>query len=67
MFSYQRKKCTNKNKTVLNIWISSALGFIEAQYAMKHNSLEEFSEQQIVDCDRGSMGCVGGTMASAFR
>ncbi|KAF9412243.1 hypothetical protein HW555_009186 [Spodoptera exigua] len=45
----------------------SATGAIESQYALKNGKLAEFSEQQTVDCDKGSGGCGGGLMTSAFR
>ncbi|CAH0700310.1 unnamed protein product [Spodoptera exigua] len=41
-------------------------GAIESQYALKNGKLAEFSEQQTVDCDKGSGGCGGGLMTSAF-
>nr|XP_049691692.1 procathepsin L-like isoform X3 [Helicoverpa armigera] len=44
----------------------SSTGNIESQYAKKYGSLVELSEQQILDCDRGSDGCEGGFMTSAF-
>nr|XP_021198070.2 procathepsin L-like isoform X1 [Helicoverpa armigera] len=44
----------------------SSTGNIESQYAKKHGSMLELSEQQILDCDRGSNGCRGGFMTSAF-
>ncbi|KAJ8726657.1 hypothetical protein PYW07_001355 [Mythimna separata] len=45
----------------------SASGNIEGQYAIKHGSLIELSEQQIIDCDKGSKGCRGGSMPASFR
>ncbi|CAH0602844.1 unnamed protein product [Chrysodeixis includens] len=44
----------------------SSTGHIESQYAIKNQRLVELSEQQIVDCDRNSNGCQGGTMSGAF-
>ncbi|KAJ8726656.1 hypothetical protein PYW07_001354 [Mythimna separata] len=45
----------------------SVSGNIEGQYAIKHGSLIELSEQQTVDCDKGSNGCRGGYMPASFR
>ncbi|KAJ8729142.1 hypothetical protein PYW08_000723 [Mythimna loreyi] len=45
----------------------STSGNIEGQYAIKHGSLIELSEQQTVDCDSNSYGCEGGLMTTAFR
>nr|XP_049691690.1 procathepsin L-like isoform X3 [Helicoverpa armigera] len=44
----------------------SATGNIESQYAKKHGSKVVLSEQQILDCDKGSYGCEGGIVTSAF-
>ncbi|KAH9636957.1 hypothetical protein HF086_008218 [Spodoptera exigua] len=41
-------------------------GAVEGQYAIKYGKLQEFSEQQTVDCDEDSLGCGGGLMTSAF-
>ncbi|XP_028167653.1 thiol protease aleurain-like [Ostrinia furnacalis] len=47
-------------------WAFSAVGNLEGQYAIKHNELQEFSEQQLVDCDKYDFGCGGGLMDHAF-
>ncbi|CAH0700308.1 unnamed protein product [Spodoptera exigua] len=44
----------------------ASFGAVEGQYAIKYGKLQEFSEQQTVDCDEDSMGCGGGLMTSAF-
>jgi C1A family cysteine protease len=51
-------------------WAFSAVGNIESQHAIKRGGdLAQYSEQQLVDCDRGgeSAGCDGGDMVDAFR
>ncbi|KAL0849604.1 hypothetical protein ABMA28_013863 [Loxostege sticticalis] len=48
-------------------WAFSATGNLEGQYAIKHNELKAFSEQQLVDCDRNDHGCDGGLMGQAFN
>lgn len=49
-------------------WAFSATGNLEGQYALKEgNSLVEFSEQQLVDCDDVDQGCNGGLMESAYQ
>lgn len=48
-------------------WAFSAVGNIEAQYKIKTNKTELFSEQQLVDCDKEQdQGCNGGLMDNAF-
>jgi len=48
-------------------WAFSAVGNIEAQYAIKKNQSVLFSEQQLVDCDKVDQGCNGGLMEDAFK
>lgn len=48
-------------------WAFSAIGNIEGQYAIKKNKSQQFSEQQLVDCDTVSSGCEGGLMTDAFK
>lgn len=50
-------------------WAFSAVGNMESLNAI-HNKLshvQEFSEQQLVDCDSVDLGCNGGEMQSAFQ
>jgi cathepsin F len=48
-------------------WAFSAIGNIESRYAIATSNLTEFSEQQLVDCDRSQdEGCNGGLMEYAF-
>ncbi len=48
-------------------WAFSAIGNIESQYAMKSGNMVQFSEQQLVDCDKVDQGCNGGLMEDAFK
>lgn len=48
-------------------WAFAAVSAIEQKVALKHNKLYKFSEQQLVDCVRKSMGCRGGYMDSAYE
>ncbi|KRT81521.1 Peptidase [Oryctes borbonicus] len=48
-------------------WAFSVTGNVEGQYAIKHQKLLEFSEQELVDCDKYDEGCGGGLMDNAYR
>jgi cathepsin F len=49
-------------------WAFSAMGNIESEYAIKTGKVVDFSEQQLVDCDKGQdEGCNGGLMEYAFK
>lgn len=48
-------------------WAFSVTGNVEGQYAIKHDKLLEFSEQELVDCDKMDEGCNGGLMDNAYR
>jgi len=52
-------------------WSFSTTGALEGAYFNKYNTLQSFSEQQLVDCDNRrnggkDMGCSGGLMDNAF-
>ena len=52
-------------------WSFSTTGALEGVYFNKYNTLQSFSEQQLVDCDNRrnggkDMGCNGGLMDNAF-
>jgi cathepsin L len=50
-------------------WAFSTTGGMEGAYFMKYGNTVEFSEQQLVECDKdfGDMGCNGGLMDNAFQ
>jgi len=47
-------------------WSFSTTGSLEGAWQINTGSLTSMSEQQFVDCDKSSMGCNGGSMATAF-
>jgi len=48
-------------------WAFGAVGAVEGQYAANSsNPLTEFSEQQLVSCEKEDDGCDGGTQENSF-
>jgi cathepsin L len=47
-------------------WSFSTTGGLEGAWQISTGQLTSMSEQQFVDCDTSSMGCNGGSMATAF-
>lgn len=47
-------------------WSFSTTGGLEGAWQISSGQLTSMSEQQFVDCDKSSMGCNGGSMATAF-
>ena len=48
-------------------WAFSAVGNIEALYAIKFNKKLDLSEKQLLDCDNVNDGCDGGAMEDAYK
>lgn len=48
-------------------WAFSAVAAIESAYFLKTHTLKQFSEQQLVSCDKRDSGCSGGIMTSAMN
>jgi cathepsin F len=48
-------------------WAFSAIGNIESIYSIKTGNMLDFSEQQLVDCDKVDQGCNGGLMEDAYK
>lgn len=47
-------------------WTFSAVGALEGAYAKLTGKFVQFSEQQLVECDKFSHGCNGGLMENGF-
>jgi len=57
-----------KNQGVCgSCWAFSAIGAVEGQYKNLTGTLKEFSEEQLVDCDKTNHGCDGGYYDRAFE
>jgi cathepsin F len=48
-------------------WTFSTTGNIESLFYLKYNQTKQFSEQQLIDCDKYDQGCNGGYMEGAYK
>ncbi|XP_068961718.1 cathepsin O isoform X2 [Petaurus breviceps papuanus] len=48
-------------------WAFSVVGGIESAYAIKGESLEDLSVQQVIDCSYNNFGCSGGSTVNALK
>jgi len=48
-------------------WSFSTTGALEGAYFLRTRVLRDFSEQNLVDCDKVDQGCNGGLMNNAFN
>ncbi|XP_020849731.1 cathepsin O isoform X1 [Phascolarctos cinereus] len=48
-------------------WAFSVVGGIESAYAIKGESLEDLSVQQVIDCSYNNFGCSGGSTVNALN
>ncbi|CAH0394256.1 unnamed protein product [Bemisia tabaci] len=48
-------------------WAYTVVDNIETLYAIKYGWPKKFSDQQVIDCDRKSKGCKGGSVSNAYQ
>ena len=48
-------------------WAFSSVGAVESAWAIRHNTLYNLSEQELIDCSSENHGCEGGSMDLAFQ
>nr|XP_018901748.1 PREDICTED: cathepsin W-like [Bemisia tabaci] len=48
-------------------WAYTVVENIETLHAIRTGQQKNFSDQQIIDCDRKSMGCRGGSVINAYQ
>ncbi|KAJ2953927.1 hypothetical protein O0L34_g1564 [Tuta absoluta] len=55
-----------KSQQCGDCWTYGTAGNVESMYAKKYGKLVDFSEQQLIDCDKNNRGCNGGTFNYSF-
>lgn len=48
-------------------WAFSTVGNLEGLHAIRDKVFQQFSEKQLVDCDKVDQGCNGGLMGNAYN
>lgn len=54
-------------KSCGSCWAFSSVGAVESAWSIKHNTLYNLSEQELIDCSSQNQGCEGGNMDQAFQ
>jgi len=68
-FDWRKKGAVGQvknQKSCRGCWSFAAAAGLEALHFIKTGSLESFSEQQLLDCDKSAHGCSSGNMLTAL-